>query len=70
MTSRRLKDMTQVISMHIFQDMAPVYTVEKNGFHDLIKTPEICDAEPSAKSSCQNVEEELSNELFLFHGIY
>lgn len=36
--SRRWKDITSAITTFICKDMAPVYTVEKKGFRELVKT--------------------------------
>ncbi|KAK0141639.1 Zinc finger BED domain-containing protein 1 [Merluccius polli] len=37
-TSRRWKEITTAVAKHICKDMAPIYTVEKRGFCELVQT--------------------------------
>ncbi|CAM4658701.1 unnamed protein product [Leuciscus chuanchicus] len=75
-SSKRWKEITRAITMYICKDMIPVYTVEKKGFRDLIKTLDPRYVIPSRKhfsevelprlyGECRGkLEQELGNVLY------
>ncbi|KAL0151240.1 hypothetical protein M9458_053431, partial [Cirrhinus mrigala] len=69
--SRRWLDLTRAITTHICKDMAPIHTVEKEGFKALVKTLDARYVMPSCKyfrqvelpSLYMSCRSEVENEL-------